>query len=177
MSDEVLSEDFDITSEDASTTISEDVQDGKRIYVLTSTLSVSDKLNRNHRYYPKQVLREAYQELMGRIEETKTPFCAELEHSEDAKLRLGKIAGVFRKISWDEPSGKLIGECVIADTPSGNIIKGLYNSGFKNFSFSTRASGHTTPIPPSTITEGQSGCVKVDKMKLISCDIVGVPSC
>jgi hypothetical protein len=174
MSDDLIIEDFDFESNKVQ--LVEDIQDGKRIMKFKGIFSEADTPNRNHRVYPKSVLREAFNNLQSSIKTNGSPLVGELEHAQDAKIHLERIAVTFPVLEWNEEKGQIIGEAVPADTPMGNIVSGLAKSGIR-ICFSTRCAGKVKPYS-GPLSESDSNLVEVcPGLRIISLDVVGSPSC
>ena len=154
-------------------------ENAKKQICFKGILSEADSLNRNKRVYPKNVLREVYNEAMDRAEKSGQPIFGELEHSKDAKVNLERICCVFPELIWNEEKGTIEGKAVPTLAEAGKVMTGLAKSGWK-ICFSTRMSGKVKPLTEErkkqlNITED---CVEVlPGAKLISIDFVGSPSC
>src|SRR5574344_130169 len=177
MSDDLIIEDFDFDSNKVQ--LVEDIQDGKRIMKFKGVFSESDTMNRNHRIYPKAVLKEAYDNLMETLKTTGSVPFGECEHSTNAKPNLERMAVTFPKLEWVETAdgkGQIIGEAVPMETECGKNIAAIAKSGVR-ICFSTRCAGKTRPYH-GALSEGDSNAVEVcPGLRLISIDCVGAPSC
>ena len=69
-------------------------ENAKKQICFKGILSEADSLNINKRVYPKNVLREVYNEAMDRAKKSGQPIFGELEHSKDAKINLERICCV-----------------------------------------------------------------------------------
>lgn len=142
-------------------------------------LSEADSLNGNKRIYPKEVLKEVYDQAIAASAKTGRPIFGELEHAKDAHINLERIAVTFPELTWNEEKGQIIGKAVPTLTEAGKTVIGLAKSGFP-ICFSTRMSGKVKPLSEErkrqlNITED---CVEVlPGARLISIDVVGNPSC
>lgn len=171
--EDLISEDF---SEQFSCLAEEEIRDGKKQICFKGVFSEADSLNRNHRIYPKAVLKEAFENAWGEATKNGSPIFGELEHASDAKPHLERIAVTFPELTWNESKGTIEGKAVPADTPMGHLVEGLAKSGIK-ICFSTRCSGRVKPYK-GPLAEGFSNCVEVQPgLKIISIDVVGMPSC
>lgn len=154
----------------------EEIRDGKKQICFRGIFSEADSLNRNHRIYPKQVLKEAFENAWNESVKNGSPIFGELEHACDAKPHLERIAVTFPELTWNEEKAQIIGKAVPADTPMGHLVEGLAKSGIK-ICFSTRCAGKTRPYR-GPLEEGFNNCVEVlPGLKIISIDVVGMPSC
>lgn len=174
MSEDLLVEDFDIESNDV--VLDEEIRDGKKQICFKGVFSEADKMNRNHRIYPKAILREAFNEAYSAAQTSGSPIFGEIEHSTNAKPNLERIAVTFPELRWNEETGQIEGKAVPTLTEAGRTIEGLAKSGIK-ICFSTRCSGKTKPYH-GPLAEGVDNAVVVQPgLKIISIDVVGMPSC
>ena len=174
MSDNLLVEDYE--SSTSNVTIEEEIKDGKRHICFKGILSEADKLNGNHRIYPRKVLKEAFDELQSRLIKTKTPLIGEMEHAKDAHINLERICCTFPELIWNEETGAIEGKAVPVDNDAGRNMEALAKAGLK-ICFSTRCSGKTRPYS-GPLAEGCDNAVEVcPGLKIISIDWVGSPSC
>lgn len=173
--DNLIIEDFEFNDD---IQIVEEEVDGVKKMKLKGILSESDTLNRNHRFYPKAVLKEAFDAVKANMNNG-TLLLGELEHPSSGKINLDRIAVTFPVLEWVEGAdgkGRIIGEAVPTETPCGNIVKGLAKSGIR-ISFSTRCAGKTKPYT-GPLSEGATNCVEVlPGLKMIAIDVVATPSC
>lgn len=168
---EVLNEEFDETY---SLLGEEEIRDGQKRIVFKGIFSEADKLNRNHRIYPKAVLKEAFDNAMTESQKTGQPIIGELEHAPDSKIRLERIAVTFPELKWED--GKIVGTAVPTLTEAGKTVEGLAKSGLK-ICFSTRCAGRVKPYH-GNLAEGVNNAVEVlPGLKIISIDVVASPSC
>ncbi len=171
--EDLISEEF---SEQFSCLAEEEIRDGKKQICFRGVFSEADSLNRNHRIYPKSVLKEAFENAWNEATKNGSPIFGELEHACDAKPHLERIAVTFPELIWNESKGTIEGKAVPADTPMGHLVEGLAKSGIK-ICFSTRCSGKVKPYK-GPLAEGVSNAVEVQPgLKIISIDVVGMPSC
>lgn len=154
----------------------EEIRDGKKSICFKGIFSEADKVNRNHRIYPKKILKEAFTNAWNASVQTGSPIFGELEHASNAKPNLERIAVTFPELTWNEEKGTIEGKAIPADTPMGHLVEGLAKSGIK-ICFSTRCSGKTKPYH-GPLSEGLENVVEVQPgLKIISIDVVGAPSC
>lgn len=171
--EDLISEEF---SEQFSCLAEEEIRDGKKQICFRGIFSEADRMNRNHRIYPKSVLKEAFENAWNESVTNGSPIFGELEHASDAKPHLERIAVTFPELTWNESKGTIEGKAVPADTPMGHLVEGLAKSGIK-ICFSTRCSGKVKPYK-GPLAEGVSNAVEVQPgLKIISIDVVGMPSC
>lgn len=160
-------------------TIGEGETAKKRI-CFRGILSEANSLNGNRRVYPKSVLREVYQKAKEESERTGQPIIGEIEHPKDSHINLERIAVTFPEFIWDEEKGQITGKAVPTFTEAGRTVEGLAKSGMK-ICFSTRMTGKTKPLSEElrrSLNITESSCVEVlPGARLISIDVVGIPSC
>lgn len=154
-------------------------ENAKKQMCFRGIFSEANSLNGNKRVYPKEVLREVFEEAKAKAEKSGQPIFGELEHAKDAHINLERIAVTFPEFKWDEEKGQIVGKAVPTLTEAGKVVEGLAKSGFK-VCFSTRMAGKVKPMTEErkrqfNITED---CVEVcSGARLISIDVVGNPSC
>lgn len=170
----IINEDFEM--ENSNVTIEEEIRDGKKQICFKGVFSEADKMNRNHRIYPKSVLREAFNQATEEAKKSGSPVFGELEHASDSKIHLERIAVTFPELNWNEETGQITGKAIPTLTEAGKVIEGLAKSGIK-ICFSTRCSGRVKPYK-GPLAEGVDNAVEVcPGLRLISVDCVGTPSC
>lgn len=122
-----------------------------------------DVVNENNRKYPEPVWDTNLKEdspLMQRIRARKT--LGELEHPDSGTTHLGRVSHLIEN-AWKEelgednpygaPPGKyVIGEALILDTPSGQILQELYTVGIP-VGVSSRGRGDTRPGEDCDVVE------------------------
>lgn len=171
--EDLISEDFSI---DGALIAEEEIRDGKKSICFRGVFSEADKMNRNHRIYPKHILKEAFENAWNESVASGQPIYGELEHSSDAKCHLERIAVTFPELSWNEEKGQIVGKAIPTLTEAGQTVEKLAKSGFK-ICFSTRCSGKVKPYH-GPLAEGVNNAVEVQPgLKIISIDVVGTPSC
>jgi len=171
--EDLINEDF---TEEFSILAEEEIRDGKKQICFKGIFSEADKMNRNHRIYPRKILKEAYEQAWDAAQKSGSPIIGECEHAQDSKIHLERIAVTFPELVWNEEKGTIEGKAVPTDTEMGHLIEGLAKSGIK-ICFSTRCSGKVKPYR-GPLAEGVTNAVEVQPgLKIISIDVVGQPSC
>jgi hypothetical protein len=171
--EDLINEDF---TEEFSILAEEEIRDGKKQICFKGIFSEADKMNRNHRIYPRKILKEAYEQAWDMAQKSGSPIIGECEHAQDSKIHLERIAVTFPELVWNEEKGTIEGKAVPTDTEMGHLIEGLAKSGIK-ICFSTRCSGKVKPYR-GPLAEGVMNAVEVQPgLKIISIDVVGQPSC
>lgn len=147
----------DLLSEDEKRQISE----GKMI--LTGKLQAADQKNGNGRIYPEKVLKREVKNYEKLIKERRA--LGELDHPEDSVVNLKNASHLVRRVWWD---GKdVMGTVEILNTPSGQILRSLVESGVK-LGISSRGLGSTKEVSGKTMVQ--------DDFQLVCFDFVSEPS-
>ena len=171
--EDLINEEF---TEEYSILAEEEIRDGKKQICFKGIFSEADKMNRNHRIYPKRILKEAYEQAWNAAQKSGSPIIGECEHASDSKIHLERIAVTFPDLVWNEEKGTIEGKAIPTDTEMGHLIEGLAKSGIK-ICFSTRCSGKVKPYH-GPLAEGVNNAVEVQPgLKIISIDCVSQPSC
>lgn len=143
----------------------------RAVHNVDSYLNSNDDtyINLNGRIYPYDVLDR---EVKKYIEQYISNSCAygELDHPDTSVVNLKNVSHTIEKIYWRD--NDLWGIIEILDTPSGNIVKTLLDSG-KTLGISSRALGSLT-----TQYDKNGNPVEVvgNDLELICWDIVSTPS-
>ena len=133
--------------------------------IVVGKLSSADIPNANSRIYPHDILMSQAQKYAeGPIKERRA--FGELDHPETSIINLKNVSHNIMEIWWE---GKdLYGRVEILATPSGNILKTLFENNL-SVGISSRAMGSVTQIG--------EGLVQVeDDLDLIGWDFVSTPS-
>lgn len=133
--------------------------------LVSGQVQACDKPNANHRIYPYDTLFTQVQKyIAGPIKENRA--LGELDHPESSVINLKNVSHNIVKLWWE---GKdLYGDIEILPTPSGNILRQLFENNI-TVGISSRAMGSVSPIG--------EGLVKVeDDLDLICWDFVSTPS-
>ena len=133
--------------------------------VVAGLVQACDKPNANKRIYPYDTLKKQVEKyLQGPIAENRA--LGELDHPESSVINLKNVSHNIIELWWD---GKdLYGKIEVLPTPSGNILRQLFNNNI-TVGISSRAMGSVTPIG--------EGLVQVeDDLDLICWDFVSTPS-
>lgn len=95
-------------------------------YVFRGKFAQSDTPTANKRIYPRELWEREIKRLEGKIVEGK--IYGELDHPEDGKTKLQRVAVLIRYLSIDE-AGQVIGEMKILDTSMGKELKAIVDGG------------------------------------------------
>jgi len=119
--------------------------------------------NGNGRIYNKKTLQREVESYQKAIREKRA--LGELDHPDDSVINLKNASHLVNKMWWDGDS--VMGKIEVLDTPSGNVLKALLNSGVK-LGISSRGLGSVSESNGVTMVE--------DDFQLICFDIVSEPS-
>lgn len=131
---------------------------------LTGIIQAADKKNGNGRIYPKKVLERELKNYQKLVDEHRA--LGELDHPDESVINLRNVSHMVVEVWWDGEN--VMGKIKTLDTPSGNILKSLANSGV-TLGISSRGMG--------SVKESKNGDTMVeDDFQLICFDIVSEPS-
>lgn len=137
-------------------------QNGGKI-VMKGILQKADTLNQNGRIYPTNVLEREVRNYQKFIVENRA--MGELDHPDTSVVNLKNVSHVIREAYLEQ--GVVYGSVEILNTPSGQILQSLIESGVK-LGISSRGVG-------STRKQGDYYVVQ-DDFQLICWDFVSEPS-
>ena len=137
------------------------VKDGGMI--LSGKPQEADIQNGNGRIYPYRVLMREVKTYQKLVKEGRA--LGELDHPDDSVINLKNASHMVTKI-WMQDTN-VMGKVKVLDTPSGNILKGLVNSGAQ-LGISSRGMGSVSENMGKTMVE--------DDFQLICFDFVSEPS-
>lgn len=126
-------------------------------------LQKANTLNRNGRVYPFPVLKKEVDKYMAAVQDRSA--MGELDHPDSAVISLNNVSHLITKMWWEQST--LWGEIEIAETPSGDIVKGLLRSGIK-LGISSRGVGSVKTVKGEDVVQ--------EDFELIGFDIVSSPS-
>lgn len=130
---------------------------------LTGRIQTADKQNGNGRVYPYEVLKREIDNYKKVVADNRA--CGELDHPDDSVVNLKNVSHMVVDCWWE--GNDVMGKMKILDTPSGQTVKGLINSGVK-LGISSRGLGSVRESMGKTIVE--------QDFQLICFDIVSEPS-
>jgi hypothetical protein len=131
--------------------------------MLSGKLQEADCENGNQRQYPMAILEREVQKYKELVQDHRA--LGELDHPDSSIINLVNVSHMITEVWMD---GKTVmGKCKVLDTPSGQILRALVESGVK-IGISSRGMGSVTERMGKTIVE--------DDFQLISFDIVSEPS-
>ena len=130
---------------------------------LTGVIQAADQKNGNGRIYPKMILEREVENYRKIIDENRA--LGELDHPDDSVVNLRNVSHIVTDCWWE--GNQVMGKLKALDTPSGNILKSLAQSGI-SLGISSRGMGAVHEANGNTIVE--------DDFQLICFDIVSEPS-
>jgi len=139
-------------------------KNGKKDTFIEGVFMQAEKMNRNKRIYPKEVLAEATKKYVS--EQVKTGRAVgELNHPDGPQINLDKVSHRITDLKWE--GNDVVGRALILDTPMGKIVKGLVEGGCK-LGVSSRGMG--------TVEQKEGKTYVKDDFVLATVDIVQDPS-
>ena len=135
----------------------------ENVLFLTGILQKSDTRNGNGRIYPHKVLEREMENYQKVVKEMRA--LGELDHPDDSVINLKNASHMVTETWWD--NGTVMGKVKVLNTPSGNILKSLVESGVK-LGISSRGLG--------SVREQQGNTIVEDDFQLICFDFVSEPS-
>ena len=137
------------------------VRDGGMM--LTGKLQEADVQNGNGRVYPAAIMEREVGKYKQLVEDRRA--LGELDHPDSSIINLVNVSHMVTEVWMDGPS--VMGKIKVLETPSGQILKALVESGVKT-GISSRGMGSVREQMGKTIVE--------DDFQLICFDIVSEPS-
>ena len=131
--------------------------------MLTGKLQESDVQNGNGRVYPRQIMEREVKKYAGIVEDNRA--LGELDHPDSSIINLANVSHMITEVWMDGAS--VMGKAKVLNTPSGQILRALVESGVK-IGISSRGMGSVKEQMGKTIVE--------DDFQLICFDIVSEPS-
>jgi hypothetical protein len=131
--------------------------------MLTGKLQEADVQNGNGRVYPMNIMEREVKKYAEVVNDRRA--LGELDHPDSSIINLVNVSHMVTEVWMDGPS--VMGKIKVLETPSGQILKALVESGVKT-GISSRGMGSVTERMGKTIVE--------DDFQLICFDIVSEPS-
>lgn len=131
--------------------------------MLSGMMQMAEVQNGNGRVYPQAILEREVKNYAKMVKERRA--LGELDHPEDSVINLKNVSHQITQI-WME-NNKVMGKMKVLDTPSGQILRSLVESGV-SIGISSRGLGSVTENAGKTIVE--------DDFQLICFDMVSEPS-
>lgn len=139
-----------------------DIRENNALY-LTGVMQRADAQNGNGRVYPRKVLTREVKNYEKLIKERRA--LGELDHPDDQVVNLKNASHMVTGIWWE--GNDVMGKAKILNTPSGQILRSLVESGVK-LGISSRGMGSVHESNGQTVVE--------DDFNLICFDFVSEPS-
>ena len=130
---------------------------------LSGIMQKADTRNGNGRVYPAKVLMREVETYKKLVKERRA--LGELDHPDDSVINLRNASHMVTDI-WADGSN-VMGKVQVLNTPSGNILRSLVESGVK-LGISSRGMGSVSESAGNTVVE--------DDFQLICFDFVSEPS-
>ena len=135
----------------------------QKVCFLTGVMQRADAKNGNGRVYPFNVLKREVENYKKLVRDQRA--LGELDHPDDSVINLKNASHIVTEIWWD--GRDVMGKVRVLNTPSGNILKALVDSGVK-LGISSRGLG--------SVKESMNGTLVEDDFQLICFDFVSEPS-
>lgn len=140
-------------------------EEGKKDLYLKGIYMQAEQANRNKRIYPLPVLQKEANRYISENIQRNTAW-GELNHPQGPNINLDRVC--LRIMELKQDGNNFIGKSRVTNTPMGQIVKGLVESGGQ-LGMSSRALGSLKPLRDE-INEVQ------DDLRLCAIDCVGDPS-
>lgn len=146
--------------------ITETSETGQKNLYITGTFMVAEKANKNGRVYPGSVMEAEVKRYMEEAVQKNRAY-GELGHPTGPNINLDRVSHMIKDLRME--GHEVIGKALITNTPMGNIVKGLMESG-ANLGVSSRGMG--------SLKENKAGIMEVqaDFRLATAADIVADPS-
>ncbi len=131
--------------------------------MLSGKLQEADVQNGNGRVYPHKVLMREVENYKKLVKEKRA--LGELDHPDDSVINLKNASHMVTDIWMDDKA--VMGKVKVLNTPSGQVLKSLVESGVK-LGISSRGMG--------SVSEGGGNVVVQEDFQLICFDFVSEPS-
>jgi len=131
--------------------------------MLSGKLQEADVQNGNGRVYPHKVLMREVENYKKLVKENRA--LGELDHPDDSVINLKNASHMVTEIWMEEKA--VMGKVKVLNTPSGQVLKSLVESGVK-LGISSRGMG--------SVSEGGGNVVVQEDFQLICFDFVSEPS-
>tara|TARA_R110000851_G_scaffold121878_1_gene250895 strand:+ start:8943 stop:9563 length:621 start_codon:yes stop_codon:yes gene_type:complete len=139
--------------------------EGNKNMVVEGVVQRAEEFNHNGRTYPYDVLKKEVDKYIdGPIAENRA--LGELDHPESAVINLKNASHNIKSLWWD--GNDLMGKIEVLPTPSGNILRELFNNAI-TVGISSRGMGSVEPL-------GEGRVEVQDDFELLCWDFVSTPS-
>jgi len=141
----------------------EKIEISKGALIFPAKLQESDAVNGNGRIYPHETLLREVKNYIKLVKEGRA--IGECDHPDESVINLKNASHMVNRLWWDGKN--LLGSIKVLSTPSGDVLRGLYESGVM-FGFSSRALG--------SLKEDKGSQIVQEDLQLICFDAVSEPS-
>jgi hypothetical protein len=141
-----------------------ELKQGNMPVVLSGVLQRADACNQNGRVYPRPILEREVERYKALVKERKA--LGECDHPESSVVELKNASHLVTDIWWE--GNEVHGKVEILNTPSGNILRSLLESGI-TLGISSRGVGEVQK-------DGHGNDVVDESFVLICFDMVSEPS-
>jgi hypothetical protein len=131
--------------------------------ILSGKMQEAEMKNYNERIYPYKVIVREVNNYKKLVKECRA--LGELDHPDDSVINLKNASHLVIDIWMDDKS--VMGKIKVLDTPSGQVLRSLVDSGVK-LGISSRGMG--------SVSESNGGTVVQEDFQLICFDFVSEPS-
>jgi hypothetical protein len=145
--------------------LTESTDGGGKKLLVSGVIQRAEERNQNGRVYPMETLQRGAKKYEENFVKQKRAM-GELDHPESSVVNLKNVSHNITRMWWDGQD--LLGEIEILTTPSGNILKELFNCGI-TLGISSRGMGSVKKMNESTVKVS-------DDYELIAFDFVSNPS-
>ena len=145
-------------------TLTENVNEKSGNVMVEGVLATAEVKNGNGRYYSKDLWDREMDKYAKLIEERRS--MGELDHPESAVINLKNASHNIKELYWD--GNDLMGKIEVLPTPSGNILRELFNNAI-TVGISSRGMGSVEPL-------GEGRVEVQDDFELLCWDFVSTPS-
>ena len=146
--------------------ITESTESGEKKYFIEGIFLQANRKNRNGRVYPLEIMEREVERYIKEVVDQKRGY-GELGHPAGPQINLDRVSHIITNLKRD--GDNFIGKAALAETPMGNIAKGLLKSG-ASLGVSSRGMGSLTPDKSGTMVVGP------DFHLATAADIVADPS-
>jgi len=146
--------------------ITESREDGKKNYYIEGIFIQTEKANRNGRLYEKKMMEPVIEKYINESVKSNRAF-GELNHPNGPSINLDRVCIMIKELNWN--NNDIRGKALVIDTPMGNIVKGLLESGAQ-LGVSTRGMGELESRSDGVLL------VKPGFMLATAADVVADPS-
>jgi len=132
--------------------------------ILSGVLQRADAKNQNNRIYPRPILEREIMNYQKAVAEGRA--LGECDHPDKSVVELKNVSHIVREIGWQ--NNDVVGKVELLNTPNGNILKSLMESGVK-LGISSRGVGEVQQ-------DDDGNDVVTEDFLLICFDVVSEPS-